>query len=61
VRVMHNCIRTLLDNGNGSHSLDLDRIARFQGFDATVFRAAFLEAETERSMRPSNSYEVEGK
>lgn len=60
-RMMSSCIKTLLDHGNSSRVLDLDRIARFQQFDPIEFRAAFLTAETERSMRPRNSYEVEGK
>ena len=60
-RMMASCIKTLLDHDNSSRTLDLDRIARFQQFDPTEFRAAFLSAETERSMRPRNQYDTEGK
>ena len=58
-RTMHNCIKTLLDHDNSSHKLNLDRIAFHQGFDAVEFRAAFLAAETERSMRPRNYEEMD--
>lgn len=55
---MVNTITTLLANGNGSHTLDLDRISRWQGFDADDFRAAFLAAETEASLTPTK-YETQ--
>ena len=54
--VMTNCIDTLLKHGNGSRSLNLDRIASFQGFDPVEFRAAFLDAETRKSLTPSDQY-----
>ena len=57
-RVMTNCIDTLLKHGNGSHTLGdkgLARIAHYQGFDPTEFKAAFLEAETRKSLSPSNT------
>ena len=61
--VMDNCIATILDCDphNRRKWLDLDRIASFQGFDAGEFRARFAELETQWSIRPRNSYEMEGK
>jgi hypothetical protein len=58
---MDNLIATMLLAGNSSHKLNLDTIARFQGFEAGEFRARFCELETAWSRKPSNSYEVEGK
>lgn len=49
---MANTITTLIAHGNGSHTLDLDRIAFHQRFNADDFRAAFLAAETEASLTP---------
>ncbi len=43
--LMHNQASTLIGNGNTSSSLDLDRIARFQGFDPVEFRAVFARLE----------------
>lgn len=51
-----NLIATMLLAGNSSHKLNLDVIARFQGFDAAEFRARFYELETVWSMKPSNTY-----
>jgi len=56
-----NLIATMLLAGNGSRHLDLDRIARFQKFDPALFRARFLELETDFTLRPRNSYEEFGK
>lgn len=54
-RMMTNCARTiLLDPNNGSHNINLDRIAEYQDFDPTEFRALFLEMETKRSLEPDN-------
>lgn len=60
-KMQANCIATLLRHGNGSHNLDLDRIAFHQGFDEAEFTAAFLEAETKARMQPVNGETWEGK
>jgi hypothetical protein len=65
-----NCIATILrhDNRNRSGWLNLDRIARAQGFDLAEFSARFAhlehawEAELSRvSRQPLNDFDVEGK
>ena len=58
---MDNLICTLLVSGNGSHLLNLDTIAKFQGFDSSEFRARFAELETVWSMQPNNLEEFDGK
>lgn len=47
---MANLAATLIHSGNASHHLNLDRIARFQGFDPAEFTALFHAYETEHSM-----------
>jgi hypothetical protein len=58
---MDNLIATMLLAGNGSHHLNLDRIAEHQRFDATEFRARFAHLETVFSLTPRNCEEPEGK
>ncbi len=48
-----NLVATMLLHGNASHTLDLDRIAHFQGIDAADLSAAFARAETVLSLSPS--------
>jgi hypothetical protein len=58
---MDNLIATLLLAGNGSHELNLDRIAHHQRFDPEEFRSRFKKLETNFSLRPRNSFEEYGK
>lgn len=50
----------LLVPGNGSHSIDLARVAKHQGFDEADLRAAFTRAETALSLTPQNCVIPEG-
>lgn len=56
---MDNIIATLLVNGNGSHRLNLDRIAACQGFNPAEFTCRFAALETAYSLQPCG--ETDGK
>lgn len=65
---MDNLIATILKQDNRGKTLNLDRIAHYQGFNPGEFRARFAHLETawraeqtRKSLQPSNTYETEGK
>ena len=59
---IRNLVATMLSHGNGSHGLDLARIAFHQGFDPGELSAEFARQETAMSLQPKNMFEIpEGK
>lgn len=54
-----NCVSTLLAHGNTRGTINLDRIARFQGFDPVALEEEFNRQSMVRSLTPENY--VEGK
>lgn len=60
---VQNLVATMIVNDNFAASLDLDVIARFQGFDPVELRAEFARQEAARltSVPPNVENGVEGK
>ncbi len=56
---LHNLVSTLLLHGNGSHTLDLARIAKHQNMDVADLTDAFARAETALSLTPRNCETIE--
>lgn len=58
---MDNVIATILLQDNRREWLNLDLIAKHQGFEADEFRARFAKIETAHSLTPRNCEIPEGK
>jgi hypothetical protein len=48
---MGECIDLLISNGNTTRNVNLDVIAKHQGFDRASFAARFAELQTQMSLR----------